>query len=68
MSSIEHSRLRPRFGKIPAALEYAAISRSRLYQWRTTHPDLFRKNGAASLVDFDVLDRILDGLPISKED
>jgi hypothetical protein len=65
--SSEHSptrqRLRARFGRIPAALEYAGVSRARLYQWAQQHPGLFRKNGTASLVDFCELDRILDGLP-----
>jgi hypothetical protein len=56
---------RHRFGKIPAAVEYSGISRPRLYQLAAAWPGLFRKNGTATLVDFDVLDRILDGLPIA---
>jgi hypothetical protein len=70
MSLDEHSpgrqRLRPRFGKIPAALEYSGLSRSRLYEWGAEHPGLFRKQGRASLIDFTVLDRLLDTLPAAE--
>jgi hypothetical protein len=58
--------LRPRFARIPEALTYAAISRSRLYEWARVRPTLMRKNGAASLVDLDALDAILDGLPTAE--
>jgi hypothetical protein len=67
--SLEHSpaRLRPaRFGRIPEALAYAAISRSRLYEWARAQPNLIRKNGSASLVDFKILDEILDALPAAE--
>ena len=63
--SLTHGRLRPRFGRIPAALSYGGISRSRLYEWTQERPGLVRKNGRASLIDFDILDEILDGLPIA---
>jgi hypothetical protein len=67
--SLEHSparqSLRPRFGRIPQALSYAAISRSRLYEWARARPTLIRKNGSASIVDFDILDAILDDLPLA---
>jgi hypothetical protein len=56
-------RQRPRFGRIPEALRYAGISRSRLYEWARERPELLRKNGRASLVDFKVFDEILDTLP-----
>jgi len=59
-------RQRPRFGRIPAALLYSGASRSGLYEWAAEYPGLFRKNGAATLVDFDVLDTILDGLPVAQ--
>jgi hypothetical protein len=66
--SVEPSppRQRPRFGRIPAALVYSGASRSGLYEWAAKYPGLFRKNGAATLVDFDVLDMILDGLPVAE--
>jgi hypothetical protein len=59
------TRLRPRFGRVAEALAYAAVSRSRLYEWRRARPTLFRKNGSATLVDFRELDLILDALPIA---
>jgi hypothetical protein len=60
-------RLRPRFGRIPAAVAYSGISKSALYELRTRAPKLFRKNGTATLVDFDVLDAVLDALPIAEK-
>ena len=58
-------RSRPRMGRIPAALQYAQVSKSRFYEWARLRPELLRKNGRASLADFDVLDEILDALPIA---
>ena len=65
--SLEQSRqkLRPRFGRVHEALTYAAVSRSRLYEWGRQNPKLFRKNGSRSLIDFDLLDTILDELPVA---
>jgi hypothetical protein len=54
---------RPRFGRIPIAESYSGVSRSRLYELAAATPGLFRKNGTATIVDFDVLDQILDSLP-----
>lgn len=54
-----------RFARIPEALARACISRSRLYQLFHEHPGLLRKFGRCSLVDLDVLDTILDGLPVA---
>jgi hypothetical protein len=64
--SIEQQGMRPRFARIPQALTYAAISRSRLYEWARARPSLIKKNGSASLVDFNVLDAILDELPAAE--
>ena len=65
--SIENESLgRPRFGKLPAAVEYSGMSRARLYQLAALTPGLFRKNGTATVVDFSVLDQILDALPAAK--
>jgi hypothetical protein len=55
--------IRPRFGRIRTAQTYSGIGRSRLYQLAAVTPGLFRKNGAATVVDLDVLDKILDMLP-----
>jgi hypothetical protein len=62
MSPSEHP-VRPRFGKIPAAVTYSSICRSRLYEIAAMTPGLFKKAGASTIVDFDVLDRVLDQLP-----
>jgi hypothetical protein len=57
---------RPRFGKIAAAVDYSALSRATLYILAAKYPGLFRKSGAATLVDFSVLDEVLDALPAAK--
>ena len=59
--STEHSA-RPRAGKIAAAVEYSGLSRSRLYQIAPRYP-ASRKNGSATIVDFAILDRVIDELP-----
>jgi hypothetical protein len=56
----------PRFGTIPRAVDYCGRSRSRLYQLAAKHEGLFRKDGKSTLVDFAILDQILDGLPVAK--
>ncbi len=60
------NRIRPRFGKLAAAIVYSGRSRSRLYQLAAENRGLIRKDGASTLIDFDVLDRILDALPIAE--
>jgi hypothetical protein len=50
-------------GRLPEATEYSGISRSGLYELAPRFPGLFLKNGAATLIDFSVLDSILDELP-----
>jgi hypothetical protein len=54
---------RPRMGTIKAASGYSGVSRSSMYDKAKERPDLFKKWGARTLVDFDVLDEILDALP-----
>jgi len=62
--SLEHSPIRGRrFGRIAAATLYSGVSRATLYIWAAQHPGLFRKNGSATVVDFDRLDAVLDALP-----
>ena len=58
--------VRPRMGKIPAAVNYSGRSRARLYEWATEYPGLFRKDGKSTLVDFDLLDTILGALPVAE--
>ena len=55
-----------RFGTIPNACAYSGRSRSRLYQYAAKHEGLFRKDGKSVIVDYDILDRILDGLPVAQ--
>ena len=62
-AALLQSQRRPRFGKIPEALAYSGISRARFYQWVREHPELIKKNGRASLVDFTIFDALLDALP-----
>jgi hypothetical protein len=59
-------QMRPRLAPFAVAQRYAGVSRSRLYEWAKTRPKLLRKNGRASLVDFDELDAILNELPIAE--
>lgn len=53
----------PRAGRIPTATAYSGLGRSTLYRLAGVNPGLFKKNGAATIVDFDMLDRILEALP-----
>jgi hypothetical protein len=53
----------PRFGRIPAATQRSGMSRSKLYEIAGQHPGLFRKAGAVTLVDLQLLDEILADLP-----
>jgi len=55
----------PRFVRVKQAVEYAGVSRGRLYQWAQKHPNLFRKDGTSSFVDLDVIDQIHNALPVS---
>jgi hypothetical protein len=57
------SRLRPRSGRISNAVEYSGIGRSMLYELASKYCGLFKKNGKATIVDYDVLDVIIDALP-----
>jgi len=50
-------------GKYRLPFHYSGRSRSKLHQWAAEHEGLFLKDGASTLVDFDVLDRIMDSLP-----
>jgi hypothetical protein len=59
-------RFRPRSGSVKAACEYSGIGRSSLYVEAARHPGLFKKwngPGGKTIVDFDMLDSIIDALP-----
>jgi hypothetical protein len=65
--SLEHSPARARrlgFGRIPRAVTESGLSRSELYKLAAKYKGLFKKRGAATLVDLDMLvDDIIAGLP-----
>jgi hypothetical protein len=52
-----------RFGSISAATATFGIGRSSLYLLAAKHPTLLRKFGAKSLVDYGVLQDIVNALP-----
>jgi len=54
---------RPRSGRIADAIAYSGLGRTRLYEEAAKRRGLFRKNGTATIVDFDVLDEIIAALP-----
>jgi hypothetical protein len=64
--SICSTGMPPRWGRIPAAVSYSGIGRSKLYQLAAANPGLFRKCGAATIVNFGLLDKILDDLPAAE--
>jgi hypothetical protein len=53
----------PRSGSISAAVQYSGVGRSSLYLLAAKHAGLFRKLGSKTIVDFRILDQIIDGLP-----
>jgi hypothetical protein len=54
-----------RFGRVSHAMDYAGLGRTTLYTMATKNKGLFRKLGKITLVDFDILDRILDDTPVA---
>jgi hypothetical protein len=52
-----------RFGRIPEAKARSGLSRSKLYELAATHPGLFLKLDAATIVNLEMLDDILAALP-----
>jgi hypothetical protein len=56
----------PRAGRIPEAVSYSGFSRWRLYKEATRHPELFKKIGRSTIVDFRVLDRLIAEAPLAK--
>jgi hypothetical protein len=62
----ERRRTRPRTGDLKAASAYSGLSEASLYVEAGRTPDLFLKWQTKTLVDFDVLDRVIDALPRAK--
>jgi hypothetical protein len=52
-----------RFGRIPDAERRSGLKRSYLYRLAGKNPGLFKKAGAATIVDLEILDQILAALP-----
>jgi hypothetical protein len=57
---------RPRSGRIPAAQAYSGLGRSALYKAAAQYRGLFKKNGAATIVDYDILDIVIATLPVAE--
>ena len=54
--SIEHSPIR--WGRIPTAENRSGLKRGALYKLAGKHRGLFKKAGAATIVDLQLLDEI----------
>jgi hypothetical protein len=52
-----------RFGRIPVAQGRSGLSRGALYELAKKHRGLFLKYGSATIVDLELLDKILSELP-----
>jgi hypothetical protein len=63
MSLEQNSAGTGRYARIPAAICRSGLSRSTLYEFAAAHPGLFKKAGAATIVDLVRLDEILAALP-----
>jgi hypothetical protein len=59
--SIEHSPIR--WGRIPTAENRSGLKRGALYKLAGKHRGLFKKAGAATIVDLQLLDEIIASLP-----
>jgi hypothetical protein len=55
-----------RWGRIREAVDGGPLSRAELYELAAEHEGLFRKRGAATIVDLDFYDQILSKLPAAK--
>ena len=56
----------PRCGTIGDAVTHTKLSRSRLYELAKRWPGLFKKNGRRTLVDYMILDQVIDSLPVAE--
>jgi hypothetical protein len=53
----------PRFGRIPDAKRRTGLSKVELYEIAAANPGLFKKAGAATIVDLRKLDQVIADLP-----
>lgn len=58
----------PRFGRMPDAKRRSGLSKGKLYQLAAQHRGLFKKADAATIIDLEMLDRILAELPAAEID
>jgi hypothetical protein len=56
----------PRFGRIADAKKRSGLSRAKLYEIAAQHAGLFKKAGAATIVDLWRLDEVLATLPAAR--
>jgi hypothetical protein len=54
------------FGRIPDARRRSGLSKGSLYELAALNPGLFRKFGAATIVDLQKLDAVLANLPAAE--
>jgi hypothetical protein len=57
---------RPRWGRIPDGVRRSRLSRGKLYGLAAKHKGLFRKADAATIVDLEMFDQILEALPAAE--
>jgi hypothetical protein len=57
---------RLRWGRIPDGVRRSKLSRGKLYGLAAKHKGLFRKADAATIVDLEFLDQILEELPVAE--
>jgi hypothetical protein len=55
---------RPRAGGVEDAVLYCGVSRASIYNAGARHPGLLKKWNGRTIVDFDILDSIIDALPV----
>jgi hypothetical protein len=61
--SITSTALPRRWARIPGAVQYSGLGRSHLYEIAQQHRGLFKKSGACTIVDLEMLDAIMAALP-----
>ena len=56
----------PRFGRIADGIRRSGLSRASIYNLAAEHPGLFKKYGAATIIDLGMLDEIMAALPAAE--
>jgi hypothetical protein len=55
-----------RWGRISDAIDHSGLSRTSLYKLAAANPGLFKKHGSATIVDFQILNKILEAAPAAE--